>query len=37
MSNDKRKVSGVTYNPQASDYYEKRQLKEQLEFGAFGV
>ena len=27
MSNDKRKVSGVTYNPQASDYYEKRQLK----------
>ena len=27
MSNDKMKVSGVTYNTQASDYYEKRQLK----------
>ncbi len=27
MSTDKLKVSGVTYNPQASDYYEKRQLK----------
>ena len=27
MSSDKLKVSGVTYNPQASDYYEKRQLK----------
>lgn len=27
MSNDKMKVSGVTYNTQAADYYEKRQLK----------
>lgn len=27
MSNDKLKVSGVTYNAQASDYYEKRQLR----------
>jgi ethanolamine permease len=27
MSNDKLKVSGVTYNTQASDYYAKRQLK----------
>lgn len=27
MSTDKLTVSGVTYNPQASDYYEKRQLK----------
>ena len=27
MSTDKVKVSGVTYNSQAPDYYEKRQLK----------
>jgi len=27
MSTDKLKVSGVTYNSQAPDYYEKRQLK----------
>lgn len=27
MSSDKLKVSGVTYNPQGDDYYEKRQLK----------
>lgn len=27
MSTDKLKVSGVTYNPQGDDYYEKRQLK----------
>ncbi len=27
MSTDKLKVSGVTYNPQAPDYFEKRQLK----------
>jgi len=27
MSAEKLKVSGVTYNPQAPDYYEKRQLK----------
>lgn len=27
MSSDKLKVSGVTYNEQSADYYDKRQLK----------
>jgi surface antigen len=35
MSNDKLKVSGVTYTSQSSDYYEKRELKRSA--GLFGL
>ena len=35
MSNDKLKVSGVTYTNESSEYYEKRQLKRSA--GLFGL
>jgi len=35
MSDDKLKVSGVTYTSQSSDYYEKRELKRSA--GLFGL